>query len=81
MAVTQSGTSVTGGGHPPIRTSRFRGIWLWTTIAALMAAIDVTATYAPSERGGQLELGCSGRVHEAARRGRVGRPWSRGGRR
>src|SRR5215475_14291720 len=39
MAVTQSGTSVTGGGYPPIRTSRFRGIWLWTTIAALFVAV------------------------------------------
>jgi len=28
MAVTESGTSVTGGGHPPIRTRRFR---YWTS--------------------------------------------------
>jgi len=39
MAVTQSGTSVAGGGHPPRRTIRFQGIWLWTAIAALFVAV------------------------------------------
>jgi hypothetical protein len=39
MAVTQSGTSVTGGGHPQRRTRRFRGIWLWTAMAALFVAV------------------------------------------
>jgi len=31
MAVTQSGTSVAGGGNPPIRARGFRGLRLWRT--------------------------------------------------
>ena len=39
MAVTQSGTSVAGDVKPPIPSSRFRGMWLWTLIAALVIAV------------------------------------------
>src|SRR5262245_35766989 len=39
MAVTQSGTSVAGDGDPLIRARRFRGVWLWTTIVALLVAV------------------------------------------
>jgi hypothetical protein len=63
MAVTESGTSVTGGGHPPIRTRRFRGIWLWTTIAALFVAVaaivvgSLASAYQPLGMWGNL-IGC-----------------------
>jgi hypothetical protein len=68
MAVTQSGTSVTGGDKPPVRISPFRRIWLWSTIAALVlgaAAIVVTiqaSAYQPLRMWGLL-IGCPYGVH------------------
>src|SRR5262245_64808350 len=68
MAVTQSGTSVAGGGHPPKRTSRFRGIWLWTTIAALFVAVaaivlgSLARAYQPLSMWGNL-IGCLSGMH------------------